>query len=398
MTTVDRWLLPEGVEEVLPAQANAVEILRRRILDLYDSWGYQFVIPPLIEFTESLLIGIGSDVDLHSFKVTDQLSGRMMAVRADITPQVARIDAHSLKLQGPVRLCYAGSVLHTRPKALMASRSPIQVGAELYGDASLASDIEIICLMLETLDAVGVRQVTLDLGHVGIYRALVELAGLEEEAEKVLFDALQRKALPEIDALIDQHIGDRSLADMFRQLPRLNGDVRVLDKARKQLAKAPADVHAAVDMLVTVADQVSRRAPAATLYFDLSELRGYHYHTGLVFAAYAPGYGQAIANGGRYDHIGEVFGRARPATGFNTDLKALINLPQRTRVEGDTRINTGIFAPAVDDPGLWQTVQRLRGEGERVVCGLADENPDASCDRQLVFQAGKWEIRQLDDD
>jgi ATP phosphoribosyltransferase regulatory subunit len=192
MTIADRWLLPDGVEELLPEQAQQVEFLRRKLLDLYQCWGYELVMPPLMEFTDSLLVGLGADVDMQTFKVVDQLSGRAMGIRADITPQVARIDAHSLNRRGPARLCYAGSVLHTKPKSLMASRSPIQIGAELYGDASLSSDIEVICLMLETLQTAGVVDITLDLGHVGIYRALIEQACLSGDAEQQLFDALQR--------------------------------------------------------------------------------------------------------------------------------------------------------------------------------------------------------------
>ena len=324
MTIADRWLLPDGVEELLPEQAERVESLRRELLDLYRSWGYELVIPPLIEYTDSLLVGLGHDVDIQTFKVVDQLSGRTMGIRADITPQTARIDAHSLNREGPVRLCYAGSVLHTKPKSLLASRSPIQLGAELYGDASLSSDIEIICLMLTTLKTTGVTNITLDLGHVGIYRALVEQAGLNDETEQALFDALQRKAGADVEAAIASGINDSTLADMMRALSQLNGDRSVLERAKQSLADAGADVAMAIDALAQVADQIAARMPDVNLYFDLSELRGYHYHTGLVFAALAPGHGQAVANGGRYDDIGEVFGRARPATGFNTDLKALL--------------------------------------------------------------------------
>lgn len=395
MTIADRWLLPDGVEELLPEQAKQVEALRRKLLDLYHSWGYELVIPPLIEYTESLLVGLGSDIDIQTFKVVDQLSGRTMGIRADITPQTARIDAHSLNREGPTRLCYAGSVLHTKPKSLMASRSPIQIGAELYGDASLASDIEIICLMLETLKCTGVENITLDLGHVGIYRALVERAGLTGQAEKNLFDALQRKASTEIEAAIVTGIDDQALAQMMRELSQLNGDRSVLDKARELLAAASTDVADAIDALATVADQVTARMPEVKLYFDLSELRGYHYHTGLVFAALAPGHGQAVANGGRCDDIGRVFGRARPATGFNADLKALLGyMPQ---ADASTQ-NKSIFAPdgsdlsAADSISLWQCVQQLRDSGERVVCGLPGQTEAADCNRQLGLQQGKWEI------
>ena len=342
MSKADRWLLPDGVEELLPEQASQVESLRRKLLDLFRSWGYELVIPPLIEFTDSLLVGMGSDVDIQTFKVVDQLSGRMMGVRADITAQTARIDAHSLKREGPVRLCYAGSVLHTKPKSLMASRTPIQVGAELYGDAGLDSDIEIICLMLETLHFGGVKNITLDLGHVGIYRALVREAGLTDEAQQKLFDALQRKSTVDIEDAISSGIGNSDMADMMRTLSQLNGDFSVLARAKKALSGAPSEVLAAIDMLEQVAEKIFLRMPSVKVYFDLSELRGYHYHTGLVFSALAPGHGQAVANGGRYDHIGEVFGRARPATGFNTDLKALLSYLSKDGADDEAII----YAPA----------------------------------------------------
>lgn len=395
MTIADRWLLPDGVEELLPEQAGRVEALRRRLLDLYASWGYELVIPPLIEYTDSLLVGLGHDIDIQTFKVVDQLSGRSMGIRADITPQTARMDAHSLNREGPVRLCYAGSVLHTKPKSLLASRSPIQIGAELYGDASLSSDIEIICLMLETLRSSGIENITLDLGHVGIYRALIKDAGLSAEVEQSLFDALQRKASAEIDQVVTEGITQPALAAMVRALSTLNGDTSVLETARQQLAGAPPMVSHYIDDLQQVARALNSRMPEVQLYFDLSELRGYHYHTGMVFAALAPGHGQAVANGGRYDDIGEVFGRARPATGFNTDLKALLGyLPV-----ADAQANNAIFAP--DDTGLpedkavalWTRVNALRGNGETVVCGLSGEGDGLQYSRYLAWESGAWQVK-----
>jgi ATP phosphoribosyltransferase regulatory subunit len=393
MAIADRWLLPDGVEELLPEQAAKVEALRRKLLDLYHSWGYELVIPPLIEYTDSLLVGMGDDVDIQTFKVVDQLSGRSMGIRADITPQTARIDAHSLNREGPVRLCYAGSVLHTKPKAPMASRSPIQLGAELYGDASLNSDIEIICLMLETLRCIEVKTITLDLGHVGIYRALIEQAGLSESDEKVLFDALQRKASAEIEMAISQGIKDPAVADMMRALSRLNGDRSILVKARQLLKGAPEKVTDALDALDVVADQVSDRMPDVNFYFDLSELRGYHYHTGLVFAALAPGHGQAVANGGRCDDIGRVFGRSRPATGFNTDLKALLNFIPSDQTDKSV---CAIFAAddsslsVVQCAALWTKIQQLRSTGEQVISGLPNQLATKVYSRQLVQKNGQW--------
>ena len=388
MTTVDRWLLPEGVEELLPEQAERAETLRRRLLDLYRSWGYDLVMPPLLEFTDSLLIGLGSDVDLLTFKVTDQLSGRTMGIRADITPQVARIDAHSLQREGPVRLCYAGSVLHTRPKSLLASRSPIQIGVEFYGDAGLASDREVVLLMLETLRVAGVETITLDLGHVGIYRALTQAAALAADDERDLFDALQRKATGDIVSVLERAVADEQLRNWLLQLNRLQGGVEVLTRARSIFNGAPAEVQAAIDELLAVAQCVQARLPSVNLYFDLGELRGYHYHTGLVFAALAPGWGQALANGGRYDHIGEVFGRARPATGFSTDLKALIALGTAQQ----SASSCAILAPADDDIALWHAVQILRAQGERVIHALPEQSGLAECDRQLVLRDGKWQV------
>ncbi|HSB96685.1 MAG TPA: ATP phosphoribosyltransferase regulatory subunit [Spongiibacteraceae bacterium] len=391
MTIADRWLLPDGVEELLPAQAERAEQLRRRLLDLFRSWGYRLVMPSLLEFTDSLLVGLGSDVDLLTFKVTDQLSGRTMGIRADITPQVARIDAHSLRQDGPVRLCYAGSVLHTRPKSLMASRSPIQIGVELYGDAGLASDSEVVLLMLQTLNTAGLHDVTLDVGHVGIYRALVQAAVLSAGDEQELFDALQRKAGAEIAAVLQRAVRDERVRGWLLALSQLQGDLSVLVKARTDLAGAPTEVHAALDELVAVAAIVQARLPAVRLYFDLSELRGYHYHTGLVFAALVPGWGQAVANGGRYDHVGEVFGRARPATGFSTDLKALIALAGNA--EQDTA--GAIVAPCDDDPELWQVMQSLRAAGEQVIAALPQQPAPENCDRQLVRRDGRWQVVAL---
>ncbi len=392
MTTADRWLLPDGVEELLPAQAGRAEQLRRKLLDLYRSWGYELVLPSLLEFTDSLLVGLGGDVDLLTFKVTDQLTGRSMGIRADITPQVARIDAHSLRRDGPVRLCYAGSVLHTRPKSLMASRSPIQIGVEFYGDSGLASDSEVVLLMLETLRVAGLEGVTLDLGHVGIYRALVAAAALDVQGERELFDALQRKASVEIETLVARLISQPKLRAWFLDLSQLHGDMSVLTAARVRFADAPLEVLAAIDELAAVAQLVQACMPGVNVYFDLSELRGYHYHTGLVFAALVPGWGQALANGGRYDHVGEVFGRARPATGFNTDLKALIALlgsPEPTDGPG------WILAPASDDIHLWQAAQALRAAGECVINALPGQVEAAPCDRQLVLQGGSWRVVPL---
>lgn len=393
MATVDRWLLPDGIEEVLPPEAALIEAARRQVLDLFQRWGYEFVVTPHIEYLESLLTGAGQDLDLRTFKVTDPLSGRQMGFRADITPQVARMDAHTLRREGPSRLCYAGSVLHAKPRALATSRSPIQLGAELYGDASPASDVEVISLMLDTLALARVPDVHMDLGHVGIYRGLARAAGLSGEAEQRLFDALQRKAVDEVDSLTDSL--QPHLADMLRALIELCGGREVLDLAQAALVEAPDEVHAALDQLVAIADQLELRYPELPLYFDLGELRGYHYHTGVVFAAFVPGVGQSIAQGGRYDDVGANFGRARPATGFSTDLKTLVSL-------GDMQAEVqaaGVWAPDHHDLYLWQAVQRLRSEGVRVVQALPGQDVsaacEAGCDRQLQLRDGHWQVAPL---
>ena len=387
-----RWLLPEGIEELLPAEARTVERMRRDLLDLCASWGYELVMPPLVEFTESLLIGLGSDLDLQTFKLTDQASGRTLGLRPDITPQVARIDAHSLRREGPARLCYAGTVLHTRARSPLASRSPIQVGAELYGDASLAADIEVVSLMLQMLRVAGVRDITLDLGHVGIFRALMAHLALPDAVAGELFEALQHKSEPSIRALLAGAGLGAPEAGVLGRLAALNGGREVLAEAAAVFAGGPPGIAAALQALTEVADAVEARAPGVTLHFDLCELHGYHYHTGLVFAAYAPGQGEALANGGRYDDIGQVFGRARPATGFNTDLKALLRLA-RARQTPET---PAVFVPHGLAEAAWEEIRRLRDAGECVVAGLPGEVRPARCSRELVRADDAWELKILE--
>lgn len=388
-----RWLLPEGIEELLPAEARTIERMRRELLDLCDRWAYELVIPPLVEYTESLLIGLGPDLDLQTFKLTDQISGRSLALRPDITPQVARMDAHSLRREGPSRLCYAGSVLHTRARSPLASRSPIQVGAELYGDVSLAADIEVVSLMLEMLRVAGVGQITLDLGHVGIFRSLMEHLALPDALASELFEALQHKSDPTIRALLAGSGLEAGQKAILGRLAGLNGGSEVLDEAEVLFAHGPAGIAGALRALREVADAVQQRAPDVALHFDLCELHGYHYHTGLVFAAYAPGQGEALANGGRYDDIGQVFGRARPATGFNTDLKALLRLARAQPVAQ----SAAVFVPHAVAEAAWEEMQRLRALGECVVPGLPGEMPPARCDRELrPLTGGGWELKILE--
>lgn len=312
------WLLPENVEDVLPPQAWRMEDLRRAVLDLFRSRGYQLVIPPLMEYVDSLLTGVGADLDLKTFKLVDQLSGRLMGVRADITPQVARIDAHLLASNAVNRLCYAGSVLHTQPDGFHRSREPIQLGAELYGEAGTAADMEILTLMLDTLHTGGIQDIQLDIGHVGVYRALALEAGLNGETEHQLFVALQAKdgsAVANLTAALPT-----VLRNAFAALPQLYGAREVLPEARSRLPQLPA-VSAALDTLDTLERELAALHIEAA--YDLSELRGYGYHSGVVFAAYTAGRSRAIAQGGRYDEVGRVFGHARPATGFSLDLREL---------------------------------------------------------------------------
>lgn len=392
MKHADRWLLPDGIAEILPAQAEHIEQLRRDLLNLYHRWGYDLVIPPVLEFTDSLLTGMGQDLDLLTFKVIDQLSGRSMGIRADITPQTARMDAHSFRREGANRLCYAGQVVHTVPKGPLATRTPIQVGVELYGERGLAADIEVVSLLLESLTVAGVDNLHLDLGHVGIFRALSQAASLDAGQELALFGLLQQKAVSDIDQWVAEQIPQPGMAALIRRFAGLCGGVEVLAQARELLSALVPDALGPVAELAELAEVIEVRYPGANLYFDLSELRGYHYHTGVVFAAYAPGFGQAIANGGRYDHIGEVFGRARPATGFAVDLGALHSLSESRAMA------PGILAPVLQSPEAWAAVQALRAQGERVVCALSADSlvqDELNCDRELVLESGQYHLKQI---
>jgi ATP phosphoribosyltransferase regulatory subunit len=403
MSNQDKWLLPDGVDELLPARAQLAELLRRSIIDLFNGWGYQLVMPPLIEFTDSLLIGLGDDIALQSFRLTDQISGKPMAVRADITAQTARIDAHSMKAKGTNRLCYAGSVLHARPKAAGASRCPILAGAELYGEAGSEADVEIISLMLQCLRTLeveygntrsngdkAIHRLTLDLGHVAIYQAVIEAVKrsdttISAESYAELFDAVQRKSSPDLELLVPALIKDEALAAIILSLPLLCGGIEVLARAKKLLAPLGEAVGAALDQMQEIAKVVEQRFPDVGLYFDLSELRGYEYHTGLVFAAYADGIGSALANGGRYDDVGKVFGASRPATGFNTDIKVLLDY-----LQASVEPATAIAAPQINDPALWSAVCALREKGHAVVSVTQSELKNYS--RQLIKTAQGWKL------
>ena len=383
----ERWLLPEGMDELVPPESLRLENTRRALLDLFSRWGYEVVTPPFIEYLQSLLTGTGEDLELHTFKLIDQLTGRMMGIRADMTPQVARIDARRLRREGPSRLCYAGTVLHTLPEGISGGRSPVQIGAELYGHSGWESDCEIVCLMLEALELAGVGPVHLDMGHVRIFRALARRAALAPEREAALHEALQRKAGAEVRELLDGWGIDASCAGALIALVDLDGDPCVLDRAASALAPGGEEVGGALAELTALVRAVRARRPDVELHVDLAELRGYRYHTGFVFAAFVPGYGREVARGGRYDEIGSVFGRARAATGFSADLKTLIAL--RSSV-GDAAERDVISAPWSDDAALHDAIRELRGHGECVIQRLPGEAPDAA--RRLDRRNARWVV------
>jgi ATP phosphoribosyltransferase regulatory subunit len=386
MGIVDRWLLPDGVEDMLPSQAKKLEEVRRRLLDLFATWGYDYVIPPMIEYLESLLTGTGRDLDLKTFKVIDFLTGRTMGIRADITPQVARIDAHSLNSDGVARLCYAGTVVQAQADSMLANRTPLSVGAELFGDSTSKADIEIVSLMVESLKSLGFDAVHVDLGDVDIFRQLMSGFALNADQQELLFEALQRKSVAEISA----HCAAFGLSEadslLLTRLPGLTGNDSVLERARS-LFKAHEGILASIDNLQQVSDTIADRFTDLDVYFDLGELRGYAYHTGIVFAAYGNGSRSVVAKGGRYDHIGQVFGReARGATGFSIDVRSLaekVMLPEELR--------KCVWIPDVptgEEGSLWQQIQQLRAEGYIVV---ESGQPDGF-DHQLDFQNGQWQL------
>jgi ATP phosphoribosyltransferase regulatory subunit len=390
----ERWLLPEGVDEYLPQQAERLEALRRELLNLFHSWGYELVIPPLIEYLESLLVGAGHELDLETFKLIDQSTGRLMGVRADMTPQVARIDAHRLRREAPTRLCYLDTVLLTRQDGFARSRTPLQLGAELYGHAGIESDIEMLRLMTETLRVTGLQEFYLDLGHVAIFRSLARQAQLNNEQEQVLFDALQRKAKPEIEEFLGSINIDNELRRMLVSLVELNGNYTVLDEAQSMLAKAGKDVQQALENLQRIARMARSQLSRVPIHFDLAELRGYRYQSGVVFAAFAPGHGQEIARGGRYDEIGRLFGRPRPATGFSSDLKTLMALSPPV-----SYAPRAIFAPASECEALQRTIKQLRQQGERIIGELPGQSGticDQGCDRRLEKKGSEWVVVAAD--
>ncbi|MGA0033268.1 MAG: ATP phosphoribosyltransferase regulatory subunit [Burkholderiales bacterium] len=382
------WLLPEYIEDILPEEARRIERLRRLILDDFAVHGYELVMPPLLEYVDSLLTGTGHDLDLQTFKLVDQLSGRMLGVRADITPQVARIDAHLLNRGGVTRLCYSGSVLRTLPDGMNRTREPLQIGAELYGHRGIDSDVEVQRLMLRTLRIAGVREVSIDIGHVGVFRALLRRARAPRELESELFQAMQAKDASAINGLARRF--DRATRSALAVLPQLYGGAEVLARARRVLPPLP-EIRAALRDLSALSVRLADLAQIRS--FDLGELRGYHYHSGVVFAAYASTSSNAVAQGGRYDEGGKAFGRARPATGFSLDLRELASTGMATAPV------SRVLAPyRPGDQALQRRIAALRGRGTIVVedlPGHARYRGELGCDRQLVRRQGRWTVIKL---
>lgn len=382
------WLLPDHIADVLPAEARHIEELRRDLLDTARGYGYELVMPPLLEYLASLLTGTGQALNLQTFKLVDQLSGRSMGLRADTTPQVARIDAHLLNRRGVTRLCYCGPVVHTRPAGPHATREPLQFGAEIYGHAGPEADLEALQLALDCLQAAGLKDCTLDLADVRIVSALLEGCGLDGEGDTRrddLLAALATKDVPGLEAMT------RDFPEASRRgllaLPRLYGDLSVLDEAEKVLPRLPA-IAEALSALRWLAGHLG----GTRLGFDLADLRGYAYYSGVRFAAYVEGGSDAVLRGGRYDEVGAVFGRKRPAVGFSLDLKALVGAaPERAR-------RAAIRAPWRDARALRDAIARLRAQGETVVCvlpGHESEIDEFHCDRELADINGQWVVRAI---
>lgn len=384
------WLLPEHIADVLPAQARRIEQLRRGLLDRARGYGFELVMPPLLEHLESLLSGTGRELDLRTFKLVDQLSGRTLGLRADTTAQAARIDAHLLNREGVTRLCYCGPVLHTRPAGLAATREPLQFGAEIFGHAGLEADLEAAELALDCLQLAGVSQPLIDLADARVLRGVLAGVPLDVAQLQDVAMAVLEKDAPALDALTRSASAEARQA--LQALLRLYGGDEVLDAARRQLPQR-ALVRQALDELQWLAAHLRRSYPGLRIGFDLSDMSGYAYYSGPRFAVYAAGSSDALARGGRYDEVGAIFGRNRPAVGFSLDLKTL------AEAAGGTPVPTAIRAPWGEDPELRAAVRRLRAAGETVLAVLPGHEPEIStfdCDRELVAVAGRWLLRSID--
>ncbi len=383
------WLLPEHIADVLPAQARHIEELRRGLLDVARGYGCELVMPPLLEYIESLLSGTGRELDLQTFKLVDQLSGRTLGVRADATPQVARIDAHLLNREGVTRLCYCGSVLHTKPAGIQSTREPLQFGAEIYGHAGLEADIEVQDLALDCLRSAGLRDVTLDLADARIVRGLLAGATTDVTQRADIRAALAAKDAPELAGLSRGF--PEAIQRGLKALVSLYGGNEILAIARRELPDHPL-VQAALNDLESLARHARLAHPEVRVGFDLADVGGNAYYSSARFVAYAAGSSDAVARGGRYDEVGAVFGRNRPAVGFSLDLKSLAALaPQQPR-------RAAIRAPWAEDSALRTAVRQLREQGETVVCilpGHEHEGQEFDCDRELVSTMGTWTVRAL---
>lgn len=382
------WLLPEGFADVLPAEARRIEELRRKLLDLYRTYGFELVAPPLVEYIDSLLSGTGSDLSLSTCKLVDQLSGRTLGVRADMTTQVTRIDAHLLNRAGVTRLCYCGSVLHARPADLLSSRELLQIGAEIYGHAGFEADLEIVRLVLETVEVAGVRDPRLDLCHPGVLLAILESDPAAEARAEDIIMLLREKDVPGLKTLAAGQAGLREdTLKALLALPGLYGSADVLERARRELPLFPG-VAAALDALQSLTEAL----PPVSVSIDLADVGGYGYHSGVTFALYAEGWHDALVRGGRYDNVSRAFGRARPATGFSLDLRKLAaGLPPAGRARA-------VRAPWGQDAALADAVRALRRSGEIVVQVLPGHEHDQDefiCDRELVLENGAWTVRAI---
>ncbi len=378
------WLLPEDIADVLPAQARRIEELRRSLLDLAQGYGFELVIPPLVEYLDPLLSGTGHTLDLQTFKLIDQLSGRTLGLRADTTPQVARIDAHLLNRQGVARLCYCGPVVHTRARGPDASREPLQLGAEVYGHAGLEADLEVVELALDGLEKAAPTSILLDLGDARVVRGMLD--GVEPSKSQAIIAALSGKDAASLAQAIDGL--PTSQADALRALIDMYGGEEVLAQARLRLPGAT--VARALDDLQWLATRIRRSHPDVRLSFDLAESGGYAYYSGMHFAAYTGRGSSALLRGGRYDEVGAVFGRNRPAVGFSLDLKQLASVSVLSAAAG------AILAPWSEDLRLRDAVRRLRGQGEIVVCALPGHERDMQsfdCDRELLAVGDQWVVQ-----
>lgn len=383
------WLLPEHIADVLPSQARRIEELRRDLLDMARTYGCELVMPPMLEHLDSLLSGTGQALDLMTFKLVDQLSGRSLGLRADTTPQVARIDAHLLNREGVTRLCYCGPVLHTRAEGLTATREPLQFGVEIYGHAGLEADLEVQELALDVVHRAGLNEITLDLGDARLVRGVLGDHSLNDERLAVLVQAMGAKDAGGVASFEGEL--PATVIDGLQTLLGLYGDIDLLAQARERLPRHPL-ITAALDDLDWLVRHLRATHPELRIGLDLADLPGYAYYSGVRFALYAQGCSDAVLRGGRYDEVGAVFGRRRPAVGFSLDLKTLVGLIPATELRAAVRAPWGVA------PDLRAAVRRLREQGETVVCvlpGHEHENDEFECDRELVNTSGQWVLRAL---